>query len=192
MATTTVHLSRRAPLLAGRRPGLRLPLALGVLALVGLVSVAITRPSGTNATTGGPAPFFTLDDVRTPGTAVTLAPGQPVVVNFFAAWCVPCRKELPLLQQASQRTTGVAFVGVDVNDSRTAAGDLLDAAGITYPTGYDPDQSVADSYKLQGMPTTVFIDATGRVASVAKGQLSAAELDRRLDDLRPAAGVGTK
>jgi cytochrome c biogenesis protein CcmG, thiol:disulfide interchange protein DsbE len=97
-----------------------------------------------------------------------------------------------VLERAAQRTAGaVSFLGVDVNDSRSAASDLLAAAGVTFPTGYDPDRSVAGTYRLQGMPTTVFIDADGRVADVARGRLTAADLDRRLDRLDAAGGVGT-
>lgn len=130
------------------------------------------------------APGFTVEDVRSPTTSVALPAGRPTVVNFFAAWCGPCRKELPVLQQAWARHGGsVAFVGIDVADSRTNAAELLDATGVTFPAGYDPHREVANAYRLNGMPTTVFVGADGRITGTVKGPLTAAELDRRLEDL---------
>lgn len=183
----------RPPGRASRRAGGRLPVLLAVLALTGVAAgVAVTRSGGGDGLVGDPAPSFSLPDVREPGTTVTLTPGRPTVVNFFAAWCIPCRDELPVLEQAARRRAGtVSFVGIDVNDSRSAASDLLSGAGVTFPAGYDPDRSVAARYRLQGMPTTVFIDADGRVADVARGRLTTADLDRRLDRLATAGGVGT-
>lgn len=144
------------------------------------------------ALVGSVAPRFSLEDVRSTGPAVELPAGRPVVVNFFASWCVPCREELPTLERASRQAAGsVAFVGVDVNDSRSKAVELLDATGVTFPTGYDPDRAVATDYRLRGMPTTVFVDARGRVADVAHGRLSAPDLDRRLALLAGRSGVGT-
>ncbi|MGH9153189.1 MAG: TlpA family protein disulfide reductase, partial [Acidimicrobiales bacterium] len=144
------------------------------------------------ALAGTVAPRFSLEEVRSPATRVELPAGTPVVVNFFASWCAPCRDELPLLEAASRQAAGaVAFVGVDVNDSRSRAAALLAAAGVTFPAGYDPDRAVATDYRLRGMPTTVFVDASGRVADVAHGRLSAADLDRRLARLTGRSGVGT-
>lgn len=194
MATTTLPGASGALRATTSRRGFHLPATLAVLVAVGLVTAVVLTRSGTgDGITGAPAPTFSLDDVRSPGTPVGLAEGRPAVVNFFAAWCIPCREELPLLEHASQRSAGaVSFVGVDVNDSRTAATDLLDAAGVTYPTGYDPDRSVAGRYRLQGMPTTVFVDADGRVAGVARGKLTAAELDHRLEQVQGTAEVGAR
>lgn len=130
------------------------------------------------------APGFTVEDVRNPAASVSLPVGRPAVVNFFAAWCGPCRKELPVLQRAwARHGASVAFVGVDVADSRTNATELLDGAGVTFPAGYDPHRRVADSYRLNGMPTTVFVGADGRIVGTVKGPLTEAELDRRLGDL---------
>ena len=172
----------------GRGARARLPLpmvAVALAALAGLAAVAVSRGgdgAASSSLAGSVAPAFALDDVRSPGTPVTLGePGKPMVLNFFASWCVPCREELPLLERASRRSGGaVSFVGVDVNDSRRGATAMLDEAGVTFPAGYDPDRSVATRYALRGMPTTVFIDAGGRVAEVAHGRLTAADLDRRL------------
>lgn len=183
------------PLRATPKFSRRVPVAVAVLALAAALVTAVTR-AGDDATSTGStplvAPTFSLEGVRDPTARVTLgAGGQPVVLNFFAAWCVPCRAELPVLQQASERLAGtVGFVGVDVSDSRTAATELLERTGVTFPAGYDPDRKVASSYRVQGMPTTVFVDARGRVAEVARGRLTPSELDQRVDRLIAASPVG--
>ena len=178
---------------ARRRPRLAvLVVAATLVVLAAAVAVAVL-PSGDADEPARPAPLFSLDDVRRPGTPVALDAwrGRPVVVNFFAAWCVPCREELGVLEAAHRRASGaIGFVGVDVADSRSAAADLLDSTGVTFPAGYDPDKKVAGQYRLQGLPTTVFVDATGTVVGVEKGPLTAAELRRWTERLSAGAGVG--
>ena len=138
--------------------------------------------AGGDSTPPRPAPAFSVEDVRDPATRVALPTGRPVVVNFFAAWCEPCRRELPVLQDAwARHGERVAFVGIDVADSRTNASELLSETGVTFPAGYDPHREVAGLYRLNGMPTTVFVGADGRIAGTVKGPLTKAELGRRLE-----------
>lgn len=198
MATSTaVPIRSAAPRPAPTGGRFRLPVALAAVALAGVAGAAVTiggsEDGPATSTTLRTAPSFVLPDVRGSGATVGLGSGgRPVVVNFFASWCVPCREELPLLEQASRRLAGsVDVVGVDVGDSRTAAVELLDRTGVTFPAGFDPDRKVASRYRLQGMPTTVFVDGRGRVAGVARGKLTAAELDRHLALLGGAGRVGT-
>lgn len=196
MATSTaVPMPSATPRAAAHRGRLAKPAAVAALALAGVgVGVIAALPGDRqSASTLSTAPAFSLPDVRGGAAPVTLgAGGRPVVLNFFASWCEPCREELPLLEATSRRLAGsVDVVGVDVGDSRTAAVALLEHTGATFPAGYDPDRTVASRYRLQGMPTTVFVDGAGRVTDVARGRLTAAELDRYLDQLDVPAGVGT-
>ena len=121
-----------------------------------------------------------LDDVREgwPPVAVGGGATRPAVVNFFASWCKPCEEELPTLADAARRHAGaVDFVGVDAKDSRTAAAEMLDEAGVGYPAAYDPSGRLVEPYGVRGMPTTVFLAPDGRVVETVTGALDPARLD---------------
>jgi cytochrome c biogenesis protein CcmG/thiol:disulfide interchange protein DsbE len=139
----------------------------------------------------GRAPAFSLPDVNDPSHRITLAEfaGQPIVVNFWASWCVPCRQEMPRLAAAAHHLAGkVAFVGIDYEDQRGDAAQFLRQTGVTYPSGYDHDGSVGQRYGLMGVPTTVFLDRNGKIVGRYLGGMSEATLDGLLAHLTaPAA-----
>jgi cytochrome c biogenesis protein CcmG, thiol:disulfide interchange protein DsbE len=109
--------------------------------------------------------------------------GHPAVVNVWAAWCGPCRAELPVFQQVSlARGRTVAFLGVDVKDSRAGAVRLLRQIPLPYPSVDDPDGQVYNAYGLFGTPSTAFYDAAGRRTFLHQGPYrSAAQLERDID-----------
>jgi thiol-disulfide isomerase/thioredoxin len=166
-----------------------------VVAVALLIAVAVAAAlfigqgggsdGGNGAAAARPAPTFTLPELREDRgqVALTAAPAKPTVVNFFAAWCEPCKRELPALQSAAAAHPDVAFLGVDHQDSRLDAIELLDAYGVTYPAGYDPRGDIAAKYAVRGLPATAFIDTDGRIVDFHQGELSAAELQQRLDRL---------
>jgi cytochrome c biogenesis protein CcmG/thiol:disulfide interchange protein DsbE len=158
--------------------------AVGVVGVLLVGAVAALAAGGGDSAPARAAPPFSVEDVRDPTTTVSLPTGRPAVVNFFAAWCEPCREELPILQRAwARHGSRVAFVGIDVADSRTRAAEFLAGAAVTFPAGYDPRREVAGAYRLIGMPTTVFVGADGRIAGTVKGPLTEPTLDRWLDQL---------
>jgi cytochrome c biogenesis protein CcmG/thiol:disulfide interchange protein DsbE len=139
-----------------------------------------------SALVGQPAPGFALEDLAGGDTTVVVADraGRPVVVNFWASWCVPCRTEMPALEAVHQRFAGrVAFVGVDHGDQRDPARELVAATGVTYPMGFDPNGTVAVDYGLVGLPSTVVVGSDGRVESVYLGAVDSDRLGAALASL---------
>lgn len=184
-----------------RRPSRRrwlLPISVlaGLLIGGGLVSIGVTvlQGGGVAVLSGDdgprrvvrnqdPAPPFALADVRGGEPEVTLSRfrGRPVVVNFWASWCVPCRREMPVLAALHRRVGDrVAFVGVNHQDGRAAAERFADDVGVEYPSGFDPGGDVARSYGLFGIPTTVFISPDGEILEQRTGEMSRRELERTL------------
>jgi cytochrome c biogenesis protein CcmG/thiol:disulfide interchange protein DsbE len=112
------------------------------------------------------APAFTLERLDGEGDlSLESLRGKPVVLNFWASWCGPCKDEAPILEEASKRwqDEGVAFVGIDVKDFRGDARAFLERYGVTYPNVYDGKGSTIGRYGVTGYPETYFIDADGRV-----------------------------
>lgn len=104
--------------------------------------------------------------------------GRPVVVNFWASWCVPCREEAPILEKTwrAYRDRGVAFVGVDIQDSEADARAYLREFGITYPNGPDTKGRITVDYGVSGIPVTFFVDKRGVVARRWVGALREQQL----------------
>ncbi len=172
---------------------------LAVILFVGL-GRAPSRNTGSAAgsvvAVGTSAPDFTLPALfgATPVHLDALGAGshRPVVLNFFASWCGPCRQETPLLAKTA-RTAGssgssVQFVGVDVNDPAGAAQQFATRSGITYPVGVDADLTVSSGlYGLTGQPQTFFIDRSGTVVGHSLGAVDRSTLERWLHRLTGSA-----
>jgi cytochrome c biogenesis protein CcmG/thiol:disulfide interchange protein DsbE len=153
-----------------------------VAALLALLAWKVTQGESevTAALAGGGtpvAPEFTLERLDGEGDlSLASLRGKPVVLNFWASWCGPCKDEAPLLQEASERWGDrVAFVGIDVKDFRGDARDFLERFGVTYPNVYDGKGSTIGRYGVTGYPETYFVDAEGRVRWRIAGPVEDAE-----------------
>lgn len=134
-----------------------------------------------------PAPDFTLPLFD--GGTLQLADlrGQVVVLNFWASWCPPCRAEAPTFARVSQafQERGVVFVGVNVQDTEPDARAFLAEFGIRYPNGPDTTTQIATDYGVAGIPTTLFLDAQGRIARRWLGALDERQLTAFSEELLP-------
>lgn len=154
-----------------------------LVGLMALVAVGFTRDPARieSPLIGRPAPTFRL--VSLDGTTVDLAAlrGRPVVLNFWASWCIPCRDEAPLLRAAQERyQPNLAFLGVVYQDSAASAQAFVDRYGIAYPSLLDPDGRTALDYGVYGIPETYFIAADGTIRAKQIGPLDAASLERQI------------
>lgn len=105
--------------------------------------------------------------------------GIPLVVNFWASWCDPCREEMPLVQQVWRdraRDAGVLVLGIDMQDIETDARGFLREFDADYLNLRDRGDDVAREYGVTGLPETFFIDRAGRAVGKVVGTLTAAEL----------------
>ncbi|MHB8189142.1 MAG: TlpA family protein disulfide reductase [Ferrimicrobium sp.] len=133
-----------------------------------------------SALDGHVVPVFSLPSVGGGASAVSPAEfaGKPLVINFFASWCIPCNVETPMIaREAKKLGSTVAFEGVDENDVQSKVLAFMRAKGVTYPVAFDPKATLQSSYLLIGLPTTVFVDRVGTVVGVVQGQLSQQALD---------------
>jgi cytochrome c biogenesis protein CcmG/thiol:disulfide interchange protein DsbE len=136
-----------------------------VAGLLGLLVWRLTHQSKPPKI-GAAAPGFSLKRVDSDGTlALASLRGKPVVLNFWASWCGPCKGEATLLEQAWQRyrSKGVVFIGVDYHDVTGDARRFLERHDITYPTVQDGSGMIADRYGVSAVPETYFIDRRGRL-----------------------------
>jgi cytochrome c biogenesis protein CcmG/thiol:disulfide interchange protein DsbE len=169
-------------------------IAAGLTAVVLAVAVAATviGAPGHARRVAPRVPGFTLPVLGHPGQRVSLAAyaGRPVVVNFFASWCVPCKKETPLLARFFRAPRGrVVMIGVDVNDATAAALRFVRKAGVTYPVGVDRSVATASAWGVVAIPQTFFLDAERHVIRRVLGAITAAELARDTAQLAAASGV---
>lgn len=114
---------------------------------------------------GKPAPDFTMTLLNGGEFRLQDHVGRPLVINFWASWCPPCRDESPGFERVwrKYRDTGVMFVGVDIQDTQEEAARYIEEFNLTFPNGRDPDGKITVEYGVIGLPVTFFIGANGVV-----------------------------
>ena len=109
--------------------------------------------------------------------------GKAVVINFWASWCDPCKKETPMLQEAWERykDDGLVIVGIDYDDFKGDARAFAKRYGVTYPLVHDREKSTVKRYGVIGVPETLFVDREGKlVGERVVGELDEGQLDENI------------
>jgi len=182
----------RPTLPGGLRRGTLLGCAAALVLAVVTAGVLSSSASGHRAPPK-PAKEFSLSRLAAPGQRVTLTQfaGRPVIVNFFASWCTPCRKETPLLADFYHAHHGsVLVIGVDSNDQSAAALKFLHEHGVGYPVGWDPSASTAVSYGVLALPQTFFLNARHQIVRHVIGAVTGRELTSWAASLPGQNGTG--
>ena len=132
------------------------------------------------------APNFTVYDLEANEVNLTDFFGKPIIVNFWASWCSPCKMEMPDFNEAYETYKDeIEFLMVNMTDgSRETvekASSFIAESGYTFPVYYDTDYSAAFTYSVSSLPTSYFINAKGELVTYARGAIDAATLEKGIN-----------
>ncbi len=133
------------------------------------------------------APDFTLETVDGGTVALSDLRGHPVVLNFWATWCPPCRAEMPELQAAYDlySSGGLVVLGVNQGETQAQVQAYRQELGLTFPIALDRQYQASERYAVNSLPTTFFIDREGIIRTIVVGQMNAALLKENLKNIYP-------
>lgn len=139
-----------------------------------IIFTAMIFTSTTSVAAGlinNPAPDFTLKSLSGQNLNLTEQRGKITVINFWASWCGPCRKEMPILQSFHEKYTdlGVQVWGVNVEQENQAGRDFISKVNVNFPILFDDKNTLSALYQVDAMPTTVVVDRSGQVRYVFRG-----------------------
>ena len=154
------------------------------LALSVILMTSCTTSKDDSAMIGQPAPSFTLSDLAGNEFGLEQARGNVVLIDFWATWCPPCLRALPHIQAIHAKFDGKGLIVLGINNEDPAkVAQFATDKGLTFRTLSDPSGGVFDAYDVEGIPTTVLIDAEGVVRRVYVGYTAEEELLSALAEL---------
>lgn len=181
---TTREESAAGETVSPSRPWWFIPTFVAVLAIIGLFAYALAI-RGRSQLMSGPAPNFTLETFDGQSIELSALQGKPVILNFWASWCIECDKEMAFLEQASVAYQGeVVFLGIDYLDTEAKAREYLAQYDISYPNGADLGGRISNDFNIKGVPETFFIGKDGTIRGIKVGPIEEAELEGWIAQLR--------
>ncbi|HJW84505.1 MAG TPA: redoxin domain-containing protein [Anaerolineae bacterium] len=156
---------------------------------IGSWTLATPEPAGRSLKQGSAAPDFTLKTLYGDTLRLSDFRGRPVFINFWAAWCGPCRAEMPEIVAAYEAHQSAGLEVLAINATQL---DILDDVKafvaefkMPFPVPLDEDGSVSTAYSIIGLPTSVFVDAGGNVSGVNVGPMTRDVIEKYLADILP-------
>ena len=171
-------------------------IVLGVAALMAVIIGADLLGGGTLPLGGqaeltkdqGPAPDFAVKIIDGRKVSLRDFKGKPLIINFWASWCPPCREETPLLVETAKRYKGrVKFLGIVFQDTVANVRQFYSEFGVPYPSAIDPTEAASRAYKITGVPETFFIDAKGHLRGHVIGAINRETLTKMIDETLAAS-----
>lgn len=154
-----------------------------LLAGLGAMVVVLAACSGAESAEGPPVPDLEFETFEGELTSLPEFQGEPVVVNFWASWCAPCIAEMPDFETVHQALQGqVRFLGLNTQDDRASADELVERTGVTYDLALDPDGELLRAFGVVAMPTTYFVSADGRIVHRHSGLATEQQLRELIDE----------
>lgn len=170
-------------------------LALSLLGLVSALGLAVVlfvvqdadeeTPERSRAKVKELAPDFSLEVLGGGKLRFAEIKGKPVLVNFLASWCLPCREEMPAIVRVAReyQTKDVVFLGIAVDDTEPKLREFVTRLEVNFPVGLDEGAVIQKSFGLYGLPTTYFIDRRGVINYFHSGAVTEELLRHELDKL---------
>jgi cytochrome c biogenesis protein CcmG/thiol:disulfide interchange protein DsbE len=138
------------------------------------------------------APEIELATLDGEGMRLSDLRGKPVLINFWASWCGPCRAEMPHLQAAFEDHAADRLVVLGVNQMESAppVAGLVEELDLTFPVLMDRDGDVSAAYQVRGLPTSFFVDADGIIRDLFIGPMSSGLIESKLETILSGAAAG--
>lgn len=157
------------------------------LCLVTVLWVLLVPRAGTYSylNAGEPAPDFALQSPEGKTVHLSDYKGKAVILNFWASWCGPCRQEMPDLNAAYTKygPDGLVVLAVNLSESNMTVKRYLGEVNVQFPIAIDENNTVEDRYNIVPLPTTYFIDRTGKIVGKHEGQMAADYINRQAQSL---------
>ena len=159
--------------------------------ILGFILTTVLLVAGCSAQAprvGELAPDFQFQDVDGQFAFLSDLRGNPVLINFWASWCGPCRYEMPFIQEVYEEwsASGLVVLAINKGESLSTAKDFMQSYNLSFPALLDINQDVALEYNIRSIPTTFFIDKDGIIQAIKVGPFSSkTEIEMMLSTIIP-------
>ncbi len=158
-------------------------LLVAAAALIALLLTACSPPAP--ARLGSPAPDFALPSLDGPSVRLADFKGRPVLINFWATWCVPCREEMPLMQEVYEqyRERGLVILAINMEEDAQTVRRWVDQGGFTFTFVLDSEGEQVKRYNVTAAPTSYFVGRDGVIRDLKLGALTRSDMQGKVEKL---------